>query len=272
MTRFTTAVLLLCVAALPVFADETATAEKAELGQKAPPIEMTDTDGGSFSLHDCRIAKKDAETAVRKAAIDAGLAADASLDTKLSDLPGVKGDDGADDDKVLEVVRAAGRPFGLVATTDSIANVKTLAEVVTWIEKADAAPILLMTWSPRCPTTRNLNDRIVETAAEHSIRIYAVACNFLDTEAMFDKHKSMLDFPIRIFPDREQKVTDILGGKATPHFFLFDKDGTLKYRGGLDNDPRGGLEADEREHWLADAAAAVCTGKDVAVQETAAAG
>ncbi len=67
-------------------------------------------------------------------------------------------------------------------------------------------------------------------------------------------------------------MTDILGGKTTPHFFLFDTKGVLRYRGGLDNDPMGYMEDDERKDYIADAIAAIRGGKDVVTKETAPAG
>ena len=40
----------------------------AEVGKKAPPLSMTDTDGKAFDLHDCSISKKDAQAVVMAAA------------------------------------------------------------------------------------------------------------------------------------------------------------------------------------------------------------
>ena len=39
--------------------------------------------------------------------------------------------------------------------------------------------------------------------------------------------------------DAGNKVTDVLGGQSTPHCFVIDRDGVLRFSGALDNDPRG---------------------------------
>lgn len=264
MTRIGFSVLLACALAAPVFAGESS---KAQIGKKSPAIEMTDTNGDAFVLHECKVQADKAEAAVRKAAAAAGAKADVSLDTKLADLSGMDAD-GA----VLAFIRKVGQPYGLTATASSIEDVETLADVVDWIAAAEDAPLVLFTWSPNCGTTKALNDRIVECIAENGIRAYAVACNYKDTDEDFKAHMTSKDFPIRIFPDREQKVTDVLGGRKTPHFFVFDTNGVLRYSGGLDNDPRGGMEASERDHWLADAADAVREGRTVMIQQTEPAG
>ncbi len=248
-------------------------APKAKLDEKSPPIVMTDTAGRSFELHDCKISKKDAEGVVRAAAVKFGAAKDAKLDTKIADLKGVKDEDGdLDESRVKDLAVEAGGYFGLTATDESAAEFTTLGDLVTWITQANSAPILLLTWGPRCPTSRRLNDKIVELVATSKVRAFAVACNYKDTEEHYTEFLDAFEFNLRIFPDREQKVTDTLGGKTTPHFFLFDASGVLRYRGGLDNDPMGYMEDDERENHLADAIGAIKAGKDVAVKDTAPAG
>jgi hypothetical protein len=246
---------------------------KAKLDEKAPPIVMTDTAGRSFELHDCKIGKQDVEGVVRAAAVKFGAPKDAKLDTKIADLKGVKDEDGdLDEAKMKDLAVEAGAYFGLTATDESAAEFKTLGDLVTWITEANSAPILLLTWGPRCPTSRRLNDKIVELIATSKIRAYAIACNYKDTEKHYAQFLDAFEFSLRIFPDRDQKVTDILGGKTTPHFFLFDSKGVLRYRGGLDNDPMGYMEDDERKDHLADAISAIKAGKDVPAKDTAPAG
>jgi len=253
-------------------ADPKAAAEspKAELDKKPPAIVMKDTQGRSFELLDCAITEKDAAAVVMAAARKFGAPAAAGADTKIADLPGVKGEDGAvDEAKVKELAVAAGEFFGLTATDESAAAFKTLGDLVTWVKDANTAPILILTWSPRCPAVIRLTDKIVDLAAGKKIRAYALACNTKDTDADYAKFVGDFDFNMRVFPDREQKVTDILGGKTTPHFFLFDSKGVLRYRGGIDNDPMGYMDEAERKEHLSLAIDAIRAGKDVEVKDTA---
>jgi hypothetical protein len=269
---------LACLLAPVALAGDDAPAEKpaeakvaqAELDQKSPPIVMKDTQGRSFELLDSAIGAKDAEAVVMAAARKFGAPEGAKLETPIADLSGVKDEDGeVDEAKLKELAVAAGEFFGLTATDESAASFKTLGDLLTWVKDASSAPILLFTWSPRCPAVVRLNDKIVETIANNKVRAYAVACNFKDTEVEYAKYLETFDFHLRIFPDREQKITDVLGGKTTPHFFLFDSKGVLRYRGGLDNDAMGYMDESERKNHLVDAIAAVRAGKDVEVKDTA---
>lgn len=248
-------------------------AAKAELDSKSPAIVMEDTEGRSFELLDCGIKQKEAEAVVLAAAKTFGAAKDAKLTTKIADLKGVKDEDGdLDTSKVKDLAVAAGRYFGLTATDESAESFTTLADLATWITAANDAPILLLTWGPRCPTSARLNDAIVELVANTKIRAYAIACNYKDTPEHYARFLDSYEFNLRIFPDREQRVTDVLGGKTTPHFFLFDPKGVLRYRGGLNNDPMGYMEDDERKDYLVSAIAAIRGGKDVEVKDTAPSG
>jgi len=270
---------LLCLALAPVaWSDgETATEEKpkvekpkaVELDAKLPAVTMKDTDGKALDLHDCGITQKDAEGVVMAAAKKFGAPDGAKAETNIADLSGVKDEDGAlDADKVKDLACAAGSYFGLTATEDTVERFKTLGDLTKWIAKANDAPILLVTWSPNCPSVKRANDRIVEVASKIDVRIFAIASNTRDTDEHYAKYKDAFEFNVRVFPDREQKVTDILGGKTTPHFFLLDKDAVLRYRGAMDNDPMGYMDDEEREDYIVAAVAAIRAGKDVETKDT----
>lgn len=49
--------------------------------------------------------------------------------------------------------------------------------------------------------------------------------------------KKGVNFLVTVDPGA--KVADMLGGQTTPHCFVIDKDGVLRYAGALDDDPRG---------------------------------
>jgi len=198
-----------------------------------------------------------------------GAAKDAPAATKIDELSGVKDVDGDVDDALrLELAARCGAFAGLVATEESAAAFKTLGDLVDWVAGADDAPILLVTWSPNCPSVRRQNDRIIEVAAQSKLRVFAIACNTRDTDEQYASFKENYDWNVRIFPDRAQRVADLLGAKVTPQFFLLDKQGVLRYRGAIDDDGMGYMEEDERENYVADAAAALRTGKKIETAET----
>jgi len=48
-----------------------------------------------------------------------------------------------------------------------------------------------------------------------------------------------------ILADSDGTVAKSYGAKTTPHMFIIDKQGTLAYMGGIDNDPQGDKSADK---------------------------
>lgn len=248
---------------------EKAETAAAEIGKKVPDFTTKDVEGKSFQLSKSAFTREDAVSAVMQAAGRFGAPADAGPDTPIASLSGVKDEDGdLDTALVRDLACSAGAYYGLTATEDTVEDFKTLGDLVAWLAAARDAPLLFVVWSPNCPSVKGQNDRLVEVAAKSGVRVFAVASNTRDTEEHYAKFKDAFEFNIRIFPDREQKVTDILGGKVTPHHFLLDKDGVLRYRGALDNDAMGYMDEEEREDYVLDAVAALKTGKPLAHTET----
>jgi thiol-disulfide isomerase/thioredoxin len=249
--------------------EDTAVAKTVALGGKVPDFTISDVAGTPFSLRGAAIDRSAAEAAVMKAAAAFGAAADADAKTPIASLAGVKDEDGElDASKRRDLAVAAGSAFGLIATEDSAERFQTLGDLTAWIAAAKDSPILFVAWSPNCPSVKKQNDKTVELAAATNVRIFALASNARDTDEHYAKFREAFDWPVRIFPDRDQRVTDLLGGKVTPHFVLLDKDGVMRYRGAIDNDPMEYMEDDEREDWLVDAIEAVRQGKAVEKTET----
>jgi peroxiredoxin len=79
--------------------------------------------------------------------------------------------------------------------------------------------------------------------------------------------KAKIPYPILI--DREFIAATRFRAVTTPHVFVIDSNGYLRYSGDLDNDPKGEKEEGEVEHWLDDAIdASVHLGKMIRITET----
>lgn len=259
----------LSVAAVAFAEDPPAAPAPVAIGATVPDFTTRDEQGRPFQLHKSTHTRAEIEASVRAAAAQLGAAKDAPLSTKIADLPGVKDEEGElDGERVKALLCAAGAFYGMTATQETGEGLQTLADVASWIAAANEGPILFIIWSPNCPAVKAQNDRMVEFAANHKVRTYCIASNTRDTEEHYAKHRENFEFAMRVFPDREQKVTDLLGGKKTPHYMLVDAKHVLRYRGALDNDAMGFMDEAERENWLGDAVAAVRAGKDVAKSET----
>lgn len=84
-----------------------------------------------------------------------------------------------------------------------------------------------------------------------------------DAEA---KKKFKMEYPILI--DAEGTVGRMYGAKTTPHMFVIDKGGTLRYAGAMDNDERGKKTGSEKVNYVRNALDALLAGKTVAEPET----
>jgi hypothetical protein len=72
-------------------------------------------------------------------------------------------------------------------------------------------------------------------------------------------------YPIII--DRGNKISDLFGGRTTPHCFVIDKKGVLVYAGGLDDDPKAD-KGDSAQFYVRDAIDSVLAGTDIKVKES----
>jgi peroxiredoxin len=80
------------------------------------------------------------------------------------------------------------------------------------------------------------------------------------------KKKWKIDFPILI--DADGKVGHIYGAKTTPHMFVIDKKGILRYDGAIDNDPKLDKSAKDKHNYVRAALDSLLAGKKVAEAET----
>jgi hypothetical protein len=79
-----------------------------------------------------------------------------------------------------------------------------------------------------------------------------------------------MEYPILI--DADGKVGKAYEAKATPHMYVIDPNGSLVYRGALDNAPLGKVPSEGQVNYVQNALASVAAGKPVEVAETKAYG
>jgi thiol-disulfide isomerase/thioredoxin len=77
--------------------------------------------------------------------------------------------------------------------------------------------------------------------------------------------KAGVNFLVTVDPGN--KITDLLGGQSTPHCFVIDREGVLRYAGALDDDPRGTKGAGAVSY-VREAIDALLAGKAVATPTT----
>lgn len=145
--------------------------------------------------------------------------------------------------------------------------------------------VLLHFWSVQCPFEKVADPKMVALeqrwASNKDVVVIAVNANATEIGAELQRsddpakpayanireHLKAKKMDFRVFVDHGNKLADLFGGKSTPHCFVIDQKGVLRYAGALDDDPQGDKGAATKEY-ARDAVEAVVAGKDPAVTET----
>lgn len=128
-------------------------------------------------------------------------------------------------------------------------------------------------WSIICPAVKGSEPKCIELQKEFGDKdVVQIAINANQRELKGDYadlrdhvEKAGVNFLVTVDPGN--KVTDILGGQSTPHCFVIDKNGVLRYSGALDDDPKA-AKGDAATSYVRDAIVALLDGKDVPVETT----
>lgn len=63
--------------------------------------------------------------------------------------------------------------------------------------------------------------------------------------------------------DKKGKVGHMYGAKTTPHMYVIDPDGVLRYKGAFDNDKDGNMSVQEKENYVVNAVRQIVEGEEV---------
>ena len=139
---------------------------------------------------------------------------------------------------------------------------------------ADKEAVAVVFTCNHCPYARAWEDRLIDIQAGYAARgVQLVAINANDAKKYLDdsfprmKERSIekgFNFPYLY--DESQEIARAYGAERTPEIFLFDKGGTLRYHGMVDDnydDP-----AAVRSHYLREALEAVLEGREPSTAET----
>jgi peroxiredoxin len=98
--------------------------------------------------------------------------------------------------------------------------------------------VIVNFWSAECPWSRRADVMLVYrqlTWERKGVRIVGVASNVNEpeNEIQFEAQNRKVKFPILRDPDHS--VADLYNAETTPHFFIVDRQGTIRYMGALDD-------------------------------------
>jgi thiol-disulfide isomerase/thioredoxin len=128
--------------------------------------------------------------------------------------------------------------------------------------------LILNFWSAECPHSARGDGAIAELARMwgREVQVWPIASNWNEDEPRIRAAARERGLPI-VLLDRDQSAASLLGAVATPHVFVVDATGELRYRGAVD-DVSFGRRTPTR-NYLATAVAAVLAGRQPDPAETA---
>ncbi|MCA9281607.1 MAG: thioredoxin family protein [Phycisphaeraceae bacterium] len=136
--------------------------------------------------------------------------------------------------------------------------------------------VVLEWFNPKCPfvvrhheTKTTFND-LYEKYNTKDVVFLAVNSSNRDSgvygfDAEYAK-KWGIEYPILI--DESGEIGKMYGAKTTPHMFVIDSSGDLRYMGAIDNDQRGNMSGDEYVNYVGQALDQILAHESVSVSET----
>jgi hypothetical protein len=95
---------------------------------------------------------------------------------------------------------------------------------------------ILNFWSAECPWSARTDPELLAllTGRENRLRLWTVAANANEPIEMLAGAAAQRGLPL-VLHDAQQRIADLFQAETTPHVFLIDTAGVLRYRGALDD-------------------------------------
>jgi len=127
--------------------------------------------------------------------------------------------------------------------------------------------LVLNFWSSECPWAQRGDEVIAELKPVWGDRVelWSIASNAIETDKQLELAAAARE-PGIVLRDAEHAVADLYEAVTTPHFFVIDENGLLRYRGAPDD-----ISFRQREptvHYLKDAVEALLNGREPNPAET----
>lgn len=155
-----------------------------------------------------------------------------------------------------------GQPVPNVAVVDAEGKRHPLPEL-----RSENEVLVVGFFSPRCPYNIKRWDRIAAIGKEYSgkgVKFVGINCNPKETLAEVSSAAQKAGVPFAIYRDEGKALVAALDAKGTPHMYVFDKEGKLRYAGAFDDNADA---AKVKKSYLKDAIESVLAGNEVANPE-----
>lgn len=129
----------------------------------------------------------------------------------------------------MDTIIKIGEPAPLFQLPDLVGGLHALNEYLGWI-------LVLNFWSAECDWCKRVDEEIVQwlDVWEDRVKIVWIASNANESKDLIEKTATERKLP-SVLIDTDLKVADSYGTLTTPHFFILDSGGKLRYQGAWDD-------------------------------------
>lgn len=127
--------------------------------------------------------------------------------------------------------------------------------------------VIINFWSAECPWSARTDEKMKELLAEldEDVLLVTIAPNASEPLEMLEKVAAERNLTI-VLPDHDQQVATLFDARTTPHVFLIDQQGILRYQGAFDD--ASFRQRTPQKHYLQDALNAVMKDEEPTPSET----
>jgi peroxiredoxin len=136
------------------------------------------------------------------------------------------------------------------------------------LESAQGRVLVLNFWSSECPWAKRGDEILAELKPTwaNRVELWSIASNTNETDEQLALTAAARE-PGIVLRDAEHAVADLYGAVTTPHFFVIDENGVLRYRGAPDD--TSFRQREPTVYYLKDAMEALLNGREPNPAETA---
>lgn len=148
-----------------------------------------------------------------------------------------------------------GDPVGEVAAPDEGGQRRSVQDLRGKV-------VVLVFWGSECPSSKRYAQRLAALSRKwgDKVAFLGVASNGYEDAGKVKAAKQAQGLPFPVLIDAGGKIAHRLGVGTTPIALVVDAQGVVRYRGQIDDDPRGD-KGDQAQAWLRDAVQAVLDGR-----------
>ena len=96
--------------------------------------------------------------------------------------------------------------------------------------------VMINFWSAECPVTAQVDQELIPQLKRWGEQVTALflAVNANEPREMIERVAGERQVPL-VLLDQDHRVADLYAAQTTPHFFVLDRDGRLRYQGGFND-------------------------------------